>query len=211
MQITEPTTMVTDYVLGAVALGLAVSLLRHGQAAGQLAMRLWGAALVMTAIAAFVGGSYHGFITMLPQAVAARMWTVTLAATGIGSAALLGAAVVAGTGGALQRVLACVVLAKLALYLFWIWSHTDFLSVIIDYASALVGVVLLAWLASPSGLTGAAGWLAAGVGVSVVAGLIQALRLAPHPMFNHNDLFHVVQTGALYLLFRGGLLMRDFR
>jgi hypothetical protein len=44
-----------------------------------------------------------------------------------------------------------------------------------------------------------------------VAALIQVLRIAPHPQFNHNDLFHVVQTGALYLLYRGGLLMRDAR
>jgi len=40
------------------------------------------------------------------------------------------------------------------------------------------------------------------------AALVQAFRLAPHPQFNHNDLFHVVQMGALYLLYRGGMLFR---
>lgn len=211
MRITEPMTMATDYLMGAVALVLAASVFRQAQAAGQTTMRLWGMALVMTAIAALVGGSYHGFIDMLPPPVAARMWTLTLAATGFGSAALLAAAIVAGTGGVLRQTLVWLVIAKLLFYLFWIWSRTEFIIVIVDYTTALVGVVLLAWLARPSGLTGAATWIAAGVGVSVVAALIQALRIAPHKQFNHNDLFHVVQTGALYLLYRGGLLLRDFR
>jgi len=211
MQITEPMTMATDYVMGAVALALAIRMLRQRETAGQTAVRLWATALVMTGFAALVGGSYHGFIKMLPPELAARLWTLTLAATGFGSAALLAAAVVAGTGGVLRRVLVWAVVAKLASYLFWIWSHTDFIVVIVDYTSALAGVVWLARLSRPSGLTRAAGWITAGAAVSVVAGLIQALRVAPHPQFNHNDLFHVVQTGALYLLYRGGLLMRDTR
>lgn len=211
MPMTEPMTMATDYVLGAAALVMAVRLFRQREAAGQMAMRLWGAALVMTAVAAFVGGSYHGFIRMLPPELAARMWTFTLAATGLGSAALLGAAAVAATGGVLRQALLWLVIAKLMFYLFWIWSRTEFFIVIVDYTTALAGVVLLARLGRPSGLTRAAGWIAAGAALSVVAGLIQALRVAPHPQFNHNDLFHVIQTGALYLLYRGGLLMRDCR
>jgi hypothetical protein len=49
------------------------------------------------------------------------------------------------------------------------------------------------------------------VGVAVVAGIIQWARLAPHARFNHNDLFHVVQMASLYLLYRGGLLLRDMQ
>jgi hypothetical protein len=211
MQITEPMTMATDYVMGAVALALAIRLFRQRESEGQMATRLWATALVMTAIAAVIGGSYHGFIEMLQPAVARWLWTLTLAATGFGSAALVAAAAVAGTGGAIRRVLLWIVIAKLACYLVVISSRTDFIVVIVDYASALVGVLLLAWLTRPSGLTSAAGFVTAGVGLSIVAALIQALHIAPHPQFNHNDLFHVVQTGALYLLYRGGLLMRDQR
>ncbi|MEI6667004.1 MAG: hypothetical protein WCP29_02525 [Acidobacteriota bacterium] len=209
MRLTEPMTLATDYLMGAVALVLAVLLFRQGESDSQAAMRLWASALAMTALASFVGGSYHGFVEMLPPVVSARMWRLTLAATGVGSAALLAAAVVAGSTGALRRALLGVVVAKLACYLVLIWFRTEFITVIVDYTLALVGVVLLAWLSGSSGLTGAAGWITAGVVVSVVAALIQALRVAPHPQFNHNDLFHLVQTGALYLLYRGGLLIRD--
>jgi len=90
----------------------------------------------------------------------------------------------------------------------WMSTHDDFIFVIADYGSALVLILVLAWTSSAAGLGAAARWITAGVAVSVVAAAIQALKLAPHPQFNHNDLFHVVQMGALYLLYRGGLLLR---
>ena len=52
-------------------------------------------------------------------------------------------------------------------------------------------------------------WLIAGVVVSLIAGLVQALRVSPHRWFNHNDLFHVIEIAALYLFYRGGLLLVD--
>jgi len=43
----------------------------------------------------------------------------------------------------------------------------------------------------------------ASLATSVLGAGIQAAGLAPHPSFNHNDLFHVVQMGSLLLLARG--------
>ena len=208
MRITEPMTLATDYLLGALALVFVVRLLQSAEHPGTWPVRLWAAAMLMTAAAAFVGGSYHGFVEMLAPETGRLLWHVTLIAMGIGSAALLASAVLAGTGGTLQRALLAVVLIKLVVYLWWMASRTEFIFVIADYGSALVGVVLLAWLARPSGLTAGAPWIAGGVAVSFAAAAVQALRLAPHPSFNHNDLFHVVQMAALYLLYRGGLLLR---
>jgi len=209
MRITEPMTLATDYLLGVVALVFAVRLYQQGAAAGQWSVRLWAAAFLMTATAAFVGGSYHGFVTMLAPDAGRALWHATLIATGVGSAALLAAAATAGTSGLVRQMLLLVVVVKLAAYLWWMSSHTDFIFVIADYGSALAGVMVLVWLARTSGLAPASAWIAAGVGISVLAAGVQAFRLAPHPSFNHNDLFHVIQTVAVYFLFRGGLVMRD--
>ena len=80
-----------------------------------------------------------------------------------------------------------------------------------DYATAMLAVVLAAWFLRPTGLTPAAWWITAGAAVAVAAGLIQWARVAPHARFNHNDLFHVVQMASLYLLYRGGVLLRDMQ
>ncbi len=55
----------------------------------------------------------------------------------------------------------------------------------------------------------AAGWIVAGILASFVGAGVQMSGFALHRHFNHNDLYHVIQAGALYLLFRGGMLLRD--
>jgi hypothetical protein len=211
VRITEPMTMITDYAMGALALVLAIRLFGDAGAGQQLSGRLWAAAFVMTAVAAFVGGTYHGFIQWMPGTAGRLSWKLTLLATGVGSACLLSAAIVAATSGTVQRGLLALVCVKLILFVWTISTRDQFNLVIADYGAALIAVLLLALFVRPTGLTPAAGWIAAGVGVSVVAGVIQWARLAPHPQFNHNDLFHAVQTAALYLLYRGGWLFRDMR
>ncbi|MCU0250322.1 MAG: hypothetical protein MUE61_08945 [Vicinamibacterales bacterium] len=211
MRITEPMTMMTDYVMGALAFVLAMRIVGDAAAGRQISGRLWAAALVMTAVAAFLGGTYHGFIQWLPGASGRALWKATLLATGIGSACLLAAAVTAATAGALQRALLAVVVVKLLVYVWTIATKDQFALVIADYGTALLAVALAAWFIRPSGLTPAAWWITGGVAVAAVAGAIQWARLAPHVHFNHNDLFHVVQMASLYLLYRGGLLLRDMQ
>ena len=50
MQITEPMTMVSDYLLAAFAVLLALPLLRLGRLLSQASIRLWGFALLATAM-----------------------------------------------------------------------------------------------------------------------------------------------------------------
>jgi len=211
VRITEPMTMMTDYVMGALAFVLAMRIVGDAAAGRQLSGQLWAAAFVMTAVAAILGGTYHGFIQWMPGVSGRALWKATLLATGIGSACLLAAAVTAATAGALQRALLAVVVVKLLAYVWTIATKDQFALVIADYGAALLAVALAAWFIRPSGLTPAAWWITAGVAVAVVAGAIQWAHLAPHIHFNHNDLFHVVQMASLYLLYRGGLLLRDMQ
>jgi len=51
-------------------------------------------------------------------------------------------------------------------------------------------------------------WLKRAVAVSLLGLLILVLKLSPHPRFNHNDLYHVIQMGGLYCLYRGALLLQ---
>jgi hypothetical protein len=39
--------------------------------------------------------------------------------------------------------------------------------------------------------------------------VVQAAKLAPHPGFNHNDLYHVMQIVAMVLLYRGARRLTD--
>lgn len=50
-------------------------------------------------------------------------------------------------------------------------------------------------------------WLKRAIGVSLAGLAVLVLKLAPHRHFNHNDLYHVIQMGGLYCLYRGAVLL----
>jgi hypothetical protein len=50
-------------------------------------------------------------------------------------------------------------------------------------------------------------WLKRAIAVSLAALAMLLLKLAPHRHFNHNDLYHVIQMGGLYCLYRGAVLL----
>ncbi len=52
-------------------------------------------------------------------------------------------------------------------------------------------------------------WLLVGLGVSIAAGVLLALKIGLHESFNHNDLFHCIMLFSLYAYYRGARLLGD--
>ena len=82
MVILEPVTMLTDYALAALCLWFTVAL-RRGS-------KLWVAAFLVTAIAALLGGTAHGFRVPLGDHWQ-RVWDLTWWSIAIGSVLLIAA------------------------------------------------------------------------------------------------------------------------
>ena len=91
--ITEPMTMATDYLLAAQCLVHATALARRTPPPRLGAIRVWMAAFVGTAIAAFAGGTAHGFALYLSSTNLRLVWTVTVAAIAVSSLVMLWAGV----------------------------------------------------------------------------------------------------------------------
>ena len=91
---------------------------------------------------------------------------------------------------------------KLIAYWWWMLGRDDFIYVVIDTGIAFAAVAAMhLWRFN--------GWILAGVAVSVAAAAVQASGFAPHPGFNHNDLYHVIQLAAMFLLYRGARTLTD--
>lgn len=208
MKIHEPATLVTDYLLGGLAAFLGARLLRAARGPSRGGARLWAWALIATAVAAFTGGTWHGFAPEWNPAGGRVLWKATVFAVGAASAAMLAGSAMATLRRPWRSAVLAAAALKLAVYLAWMAFHDDFRYVIYDYAPALVAVLALHTAALFRRERGAA-WIVAGVLVSFLAATIQALGIAPHPRFNQNDLYHVVQMGALALLARGARDLRD--
>ena len=188
----EPTTVITDYVLGAVAAWVALQLFRSPQRA----QRFWALAFAALAVGAFLGGTWHGFMR------SDGLWKATVLTLGVTSFGMVAGSAVATLSGRLRLAALTAVTAKLMLYLTWMQSHHEFIYVVLDTGSALLvvaGLHLWRWN----------GPMLAGVALSVIAGLVQASGFALHEHFNHNDLYHVIQTVAVVLLYRGVRRLAD--
>jgi hypothetical protein len=195
MTISEPMTLVTDYFLGAVTAWLCVLLFKHGE--GQRSRFGWGIAFAALAGGAFLGGTWHGL------AQAGALWKATVLLVGVASFGMVAGSALAVSSGVARLAILAFATAKLCVYAGWMLFHDGFIYVVLDTGIAFVLVAALhLWRWN--------GWILAGVAVSAAAATAQALRLSLHPSyFNHNDLYHVIQTAAMALFYRGARTLRD--
>jgi hypothetical protein len=207
--IAEPSTLITDYLLGALAAVLASRLFAESRNGSHGAPRMWAGALGMVAVASFAGGTYHGFGRVMAPTATWLVWKLTTMSMGVASFLLLAATIQASFYGQLRGWLVAGAAVKLLIYLSWMTTHDGFVWVVLDYGSTLLIVLALA----VSGRTHGAGahrmYVAAGIFVSIAAAAVQQAGFRLHQHFNHNDLMHVIQMGGVWLLFKGGARLRD--
>ena len=194
MTISEPMTLITDYVLAAVTAWLCFLLFKRHE--NQASRKLWALAFAALAVGAFLGGTWHGFFQN------DLIWKATLLSVGVASFAMLAGSAVAALSGAARALVIGFALAKLAVYCAWMLRRDDFIFVVIDTGIAFAAVAALhLWRFNP--------WILAGVAVSVAAALVQASGFALHEHFNHNDLYHLIQVAAMLALYRGARRLTD--
>ncbi len=202
MEIHEPMTLATDYALGTLSVVLAVRMACRGRRASR---RWWAAALACSGLAAFAGGTYHGFLPWMTESLSAGLWRFSMVAVGVASFSAQLATARQHLPRPGQIVIGAFGVAKFGIYLAWVMADARFIGTIVDYALALAFVLAIHLWAWCRHADGSALAVVAGVLVSFSAAAIQAAGLAPHEAFNHNDLFHVVQMAGTWLLYRGAL------
>ena len=197
--ISEPMTLATDYLLAAAAGVMAALVLR--KAGAEDSRRWWGVAFIALALAAALGGTHHGFRLE-------ALWKPTLLVLGVASTGMVAGSAVATTRGMGRLALLALAAAKLVLYWLWVWRDDRFIWAIADTGAAFVLVALLhtlRWRAPGSRS------ILGGVALSIAAAAVQASGVDLHRHFNHNDLYHLVQLGALLAYYQGVRVLVDRR
>lgn len=202
--IAEPTTTLTDYLVAIASTWWGVALLRDARRRGSVAARWWGAGFLAVAVAAAAGGTVHGFGPALGADGAAILWRASLAALAAFAVCAAATAIADGVAPEPRGPLPLLVGALFAAALTAAILRPAFSTAIVIYGLGLGALVVqqaVAWIGrrAPSGP-----WIVAGGALAAAGSLVQHLGLAPHPRFNHNDLFHVIELGAGWLFYRGG-------
>ena len=207
--ITEPATVATNVVLAVLAFAFAVRLANRSVAEGSAAAGWLAAGLLATGLAGFIGALAHGTDPARYEALRAGLWRGALYATGLVSATSVASVAFFAARGGARTALLTFAAVKLVVFMEQVTRRPEFRIAAGNYGVALaivlVGAAYEMFRAQAPGMA----WLIAGVLVSLVAGVVQARRLALHRHFNHNDLYHVIQMAALYAFYRGGALLVD--
>ena len=199
-------TVLTDYGLAATAAALAARLARRVD--GQTARRLWSASFAAVALAAAAGGTWHGWAPRMTRPAADALWLLTYVFVGLGNVLILAGAACAAVCGGLRTALTGAVVLRFVVWFAFIARDPQFRYVVYDYAGTLLGLLALAAWLGGRGRPGAAACLG-GVALSLAGAAVQRSGFDPSPVFNHNDLFHVVQAGGLYLYYKTGRRLTD--
>jgi hypothetical protein len=192
--ISEPMTLATDYLLGAVTAWLCVSLWKQRES--QRSRLCWTIAFGALALGALLGGTWHGLLQ------SGLLWKATVLTIGVASFAMLVATAIAVLSGTPRTVLLMLAGVKFLVYATAMLIRDEFIVFVIDSGVTFAVVAALHLWRFNS-------WILAGLAVSVIAALAQASGAAPHRYFNHNDLYHVIQIGAMVLFYRGARRLTD--
>jgi hypothetical protein len=192
--VSEPVTLITDYILAGVTAWLCFLLWKQRES--QRARYGWTIAFGALALGAFLGGTWHGFMQ------SALLWKATVLAIGVASFAMLAGSAYAVLSGPPRTVVLVLASVKFLVYATAMLIRDEFVFFVID-SGVTFGLVaaLHLWRFN--------GWIVAGVAVSMLAALVQASGFALHRHFNHNDLYHVIQVAAMFLFYRGARRLTD--
>jgi len=188
---TEPVTAITDWILGAFTLALAWRL-----------RRFWRLAFIAAGVASLAGGVYHAFVLRLPYWLGESLWKVTVWSIGTAALYLVIAASTVCLSPRAARTMSTIALVQWITYFLWMFSHDEFVWVIADYAPSMICVVVI-YAIGYRRQREAAPFVFAGIGVAIVAAGVQASSLQVGA-FNHNDIYHLIQMGSMWLLYKGG-------
>jgi hypothetical protein len=209
MQRADLVDIVADMLLSAAALWLAFGLTRAARNLDEYSARYWCAAFCSVGGSALFAAIWHGFGPVMDPRTIAMVWTASMAMAVAASFLFLIATLHVFTGGRLLGWLAGCAVVKFALFAIWASVKDDSRLAIYDIGLTMLAMLIMASWGAWTLRTRAAPWILAGVTTAMVGALFHQGRVSIHRYFNHNDLYHLMQIGALYFLYRAGPLLRD--
>ena len=208
----EQTTAVTDIILALVACsGVLILQWSPVKTGGLWRIHIWSAAIGLIGLAAILGAVAHGLV--LKPNIHNRIWqTLNLALSLAVSLFVVG--VINDLWGAelAKKSLPFMLLAGLGFYITTLIYPGIFLLFIVYEGLALV-LALCAYLFLTIKGEPGAGFMAGGILLSILAAGLQARKTISFTLiwtFDHNGIYHIVQTIGLLLLIAGLLEMTIF-
>ena len=201
--ITDPAVTLTDYGL-AIECAILLALLARPQASDET-LRLWFLVFFAAAAAASLfGGTVHGFFKAADSPGRAILWPLTLLSILLsGLAAWFAAARLELQPRAERwaRITATAVIMLLAAQV--MFATRNFAIAIVGYLPSTLFLLFALVSAYRRRKERSIAWGIAGLSLTLVAALVQRLRIAVHPVYlDHNAFYHVIQGVGFWMIYK---------
>jgi hypothetical protein len=209
MNVTEPATFATDLLISGFSCFFLLRLVAKYRDTHSFTLLFWALGFGSLAISALTGAIFHGSGYWFDQSLRDVIWLVTLVTMITMSAFLLSAVTFSALEGRHKTVALSVILVKAVAVLIWILNDTRFVITICDYGFSMVCITVMATLRLRGSWKNPGRWILSAIALSIVGSVIQIMKIAPHPLFNHNDVFHLIQLAANWFFYRAALVSED--
>ena len=209
----ERTTAITDLCLALVAFG-GILYLRWAPASNNhiLKINIWSAAFGSIGLAAALGAVAHGLV--MSQSIHNRCWQLLNLSLALTVSLFVVGVVYDLWGPAICfRILPVTLLAGVAFFVITlIYPGIFFIFIVYESLALIFALGAYLFLALLAEMTGA-GFMAAGILVSILAAGIQAkksISITIIWLFDHNGIYHILQIiGLVFLLIGLGMSMTN--
>ena len=208
LAIFEPWTALTDSILAAWVAFWAAFL--FSRANGSRPIILWACGFLATAVSSLAGVAFHGCRIVFGSVTAVSLvWKIVPVSAGVATFCFGCAAALVWVRPHLRRFVVALLVAEFvcllgATFLLAPPQSNSFAIVSFDWTPMLILLLIGAALHWNDR---ASRWIAVGVLTVIVAGGVQMTGWHKGHPPDANDIFHLIQMAAMYLLYRGGALL----
>ena len=199
----EPMTALTDAVLAAWTAFLAACIFARARNAAPV--KLWAWAFVAAVVSSLAGVAYHGARILFTPTVTALCWKVVPISTGVAALCLGSAVAIAWLKPGARRVAIAVLAVEFVACVVASAISNSFMVAALDYIPVLLALLVAAAM---NWARAAARLIASAILVSFIAFGVQVSTLRVGAL-DHNDIFHLIQAVAMFLLYRGGTVLGE--
>ncbi len=198
-QITEPMTMITDYL---ITLQLFIFIFWLRPSLSNLPRLSFSLMFLATAIGAFAGGTAHGFTQYLGDRHKIT-WSIAIQSIGFATTFFELGIVLEYFAGVMKNIAILIVIIQLIAYEYWILSKEEvkFSDVIINYGTTMVIGLLYFAARYIENKDNDIQYLITAIVFGFVAAGIQQKGFSIHKHFNHNDIYHIIQMFGFYYFY----------
>jgi hypothetical protein len=197
----ERMTALTDIILGVLAVYVTAQIAQYTGFKAQV----WAWAFGLLAFSAILGAIAHGF--EMSQKTNDRLWMPLNLSLGVALGLFVVGALYDLSGEALaQKILPFMLAAGFVFFLVTVFIHGNFMTFIAYEAVAMLFSLGVYIFLTFNGTLPGAGWMFAGVLVTIMAAVVQAIGKTGKSMiwyFDNNGVFHWIQMIGVILLLIG--------